>query len=175
MCAAYWIYRVQIVVKNKNPKKPMTPHPFSKIFLQIPTGALQDSKPSATPIHGLKILGPFQLPAKKHQKYSVGVFVFAGHSNGKFMEKICLKTPWYYSASMRNYSFWICLWEKPKTHHFYYFGIFEAPRICEQINQEQISFKTISAIHLNSLVSKKFDHDGKDGHREIPMICLITS
>ena len=38
-----------------------------------------------------------------------------GHFYGKFMEKMCLKAPEYYSAPILIYAFSACLWGRPKT------------------------------------------------------------
>ena len=43
---------------------------------------------------------------------------------GKFVEKICLKAPYDYSAPFWISSFEICLWERPKTPHVHDLGIF---------------------------------------------------
>ena len=59
---------------------------------------------------------------------------------GTFIEKICLKAPYDYSASVWISSFSISLWERPKTLYFYDLGI--SGCVPDPKNQQIVSLAT---------------------------------
>ena len=102
---------------------------------------------------------------------------FWGRFYGKIMEKICLKAPQYYSASIWICNFSICLWKRPKTHYFMMSGfsnvaffsrqiifIFGDPRLRQIINGHPKSFlKDIIFIHLKIWEINILKYVGKGG------------
>ena len=106
------------------------------------------------------------------------------HFYGQIVEVIGLKALGNYSG----YNFSICLWDSPETPHFYDFEIFG--RVPEPRNQYHLSFETPRYLNksripldycqhvlmiLKSLEIANIRNVRKDGHHQIPTICLIKS
>ena len=107
---------------------------------------------------------------------------------GTFMERIGLKALGNYSASISINEFLISLWENPKNHDFYDFGIFEpitkphnqlvlsceAPGYLKQTKKNLGTFEHIF-LKLGISEIQMFDNFRKDRRRQMMKIRLIKS
>ena len=110
-----------------------------------------------------------------------------GHFNSKYYEKMW---PQSYSASLWTNIFSISLWEGPKTKHVHDLGIvgrvhdsqnqlilsLETPNISKSFKKIPNAFRNnIRFENLKIAELQKIVNVGKDGHRQISTIRLISS
>ena len=132
----FWIIWLHILPKHRHTYYDISSYDFSMIFLcvyvtvwcvwmdwecQKPPSCDTDSyKPIlgtsdfTNSKRGPHAMVPIKNPEKPEKLACLHLFVISSHVYGKFVEKICLKAPYYYFAPIWTYNFSICLWENLK-------------------------------------------------------------